>query len=84
MGAAGAFNSILEMRQVLISAISSTLGAWGFMLLPLFFRLLWVRNTPIPSRAPVTRNFGWIITAAVVVVLFVAVIGSGMKFGGRG
>jgi hypothetical protein len=84
MRAAGAFHSILEMRQVLISAISSTLGAWGFLRLPLFFRLRWVQNTPIPSPAPVTRNLGWIITAAVVVVLFVAMIGPGMKFGGRG
>ncbi|MBZ5555084.1 MAG: hypothetical protein LAO21_20405 [Acidobacteriia bacterium] len=82
--AAGAFNSILSMPQVLISAISTTLGAWGFLLLPLFFLFPWIRSIRIPSPVPVTRNLGWIITAAVVVVIFVAVIGPGMKFGGRG
>ncbi len=81
---AGAFNSILAMPQVLISAISTTLGAWGFLLLPLFFLLPWVRNTRIACPAPVTRNLGWVITAAVVAVIFVAVIGPGMRFGGSG
>jgi hypothetical protein len=78
--AAGALNSILSLRL----AAGSTFEDWGFLLLPLFLRFQWRSNTPISHPVYVTRNVGWILTAAVVNVIFVAVIGLGVRVGSGG
>jgi len=81
--AAAMLNSILTGHQALLSAISSTLGAWGFLLLPLFFRLGSGRGTPSASPVYVTRSLGWIITAAAIAAVFIVAIGPGVRFAGR-
>jgi hypothetical protein len=79
--AAAVLNSVLSGHQALLSAISSTLGAWGFLFLPLFFRLGSGRSTRIASPVYVTRSLGWIITAVVIAAVFIAAIGPGVRFG---
>ena len=80
--AAAMLNSVLSGHQALLSAVSSTLGAWGFLFLPLFFRLESGRRTRITSPVYVTRSLGWIITAAAIAVVFIFAVGPGVRFAG--
>jgi hypothetical protein len=72
--AAAALNSIVGPASALTSAVSTTLGSWGFLLLP-----------PIPARpgSPVVRlprSRGWIAAAAALTLVFVFLLGPGRRF----
>jgi hypothetical protein len=75
--AAGALNHIMGVRLAINAAISTTLGSWGFLLLPLL--LLSSRNTPAPAAPPIPRSFGWIIAAVLAAAVFVGVMGPGVS-----
>jgi hypothetical protein len=74
---AGALNHIMGGRQAISLAISTTLGSWGFLLLPLF--LLTSRNTPTLAAPPIPRSLGWIIAAVLAGTVFVSVLGPGLR-----
>lgn len=76
---AGLFNPV-GMILVAISAAAASFGgtsgfAWMGMLL---------RGPRIPTSAlqmpPLTRSWGWIISGGVLAVLFIAILGPGLKF----
>lgn len=77
---AAAFNAIMPREQALISAISTTFGAWGFLFLPLCLRLGGKHHTNLESLLGITRNRGWILTAGVLTIIFIVALGHGVKF----
>ena len=52
--AAGALNSILGPLSALTSAVNTTLGSWGFLLLPL------IKTVSASPGAPLPSSRGWI------------------------
>jgi hypothetical protein len=75
----GLFNPV-GLMLVLVSAVAASLGGTcGFFWGPQFYR--------DPDFAPasegpirITRSWGWIATAAIVAVVFIAVLGPGIRF----
>jgi hypothetical protein len=75
--AAGALNQILSARLAIALAAGTTLGSWGFLLVPLV--LLANRATPTPAAPAIPRNLGWIIAAVLAAAVFVGVVGPGVR-----
>ena len=75
----GLFNPV-GLMLVLVSAVAASLGGTcGFLWGPQFFRdpdFAPTSEEPIP----IARSWGWIATAAIVAVVFVAVLGPGIRF----
>jgi hypothetical protein len=75
---AGLFNPI-GMILVAISAAAAFGGASG-----LCWMWNWLKGSRIPTGTfempPLTRGRDWIIAAGILVALFVAVLGPGLKF----
>lgn len=74
--AAGLLNSIVPKGQALMSAVSTTLGIWGFIFVPAVLPL--VHNTN--QNARITRSTAWIVAAGLVGGVFVLAIGPGIRF----
>jgi hypothetical protein len=76
----GIFNPV-GLMLVLVSAVAASLGGTcGFLFGPQFFLdpdFALTSEEPIP----ITRSWGWIATAAIVAVVFVFVLGPGVRFG---
>ncbi|MFT4112415.1 hypothetical protein [Silvibacterium sp.] len=77
-GVAGLFNPF-GLKYVLLSALAATAGANS--------ALLWMRKhlpeglEAGPHRDPVRRSAAWIAVAAVLAIVFIAVLGPGVKLG---
>ena len=71
--AAAACNAILP--STVLMAVSTTLGAWGFLLLPLAWRF----GSPAKVSEPVTRHAGWVLGAAITAAVFVGALGPGIR-----
>jgi len=68
-----------ELFYIIASALPSTLGAnAGLLSLPSLMRR-WSRSQhePVP---PIPRGTGWIATAAIIGLFFIAVLGRGVTF----
>jgi hypothetical protein len=75
--AAGALNQIMNARLAIALAVSTTLGSWGFLLVPL--ALLTSRTVPAPPAPAIPRRFGWMVAAVVAAAVFVGVAGPGLR-----
>jgi hypothetical protein len=75
--AAGALNHIMGARLAITLAVSTTLGSWGFLLVPLV--LLTSRTTPAPAPPAIPRSLGWIVAAVLAAAVFVGVVGPGLR-----
>ena len=75
--AAGALNQIMGARLAIALAVGTTLGSWGFLLVPLV--LLGDRTARVPAAASIPRRLGWIVAAAVAVAVFVGAVGPGLR-----
>jgi hypothetical protein len=74
-----AVNSHLTVGLALNVFLGSLISAWGFLLPPV---LLLVRRKPATQLAPtprITRSFGWMLSAGVAVIVFVWLIGPGVR-----
>lgn len=69
--AAAALNSILSPLSALSSAVSTTLGAWGFLVF---------KTTSGPPDRLLPRSRGWIAAAALLTIVFVIFLGPGHLF----
>ena len=69
--AAGALNQIMNARPIAL-AVSTTLGCWGFLLVPLV--LLTSRTAPAPTPPAIPRSLGWIVAAVLAAAIFVGVL----------
>lgn len=72
--AAGALNSVLGPLSALTSAVNTTLGSWGFLLLPP------LKTMPASPVAPLLSSRGWITAAALLTLVFVFCLGPGRLF----
>jgi hypothetical protein len=75
--AAGALNQIMNAHLAIGLAVSTTLGSWGFLCVPLF--LLTSRAAPAPLAPAIPRSFGWIAAAVLAAAVFVGVAGPGLR-----
>jgi len=75
--AAGALNQIMNARLAITLAVSTTLGCWGVLLVPLI--LLTGRTAPAPAAPAIPRSLGWIVAAVLVAAVFVGVVGPGLR-----
>jgi hypothetical protein len=75
--AAGALNQIMNSRLAITLAVSTTLGSWGFLLVPLV--LLTSRTAPAPPAPAIPRSLGWIVAATLAAAAFVGVVGPGLR-----
>ena len=75
----GLFNPV-GLMLVLVSAVAASLGGTcGFLFGPQFF--LDPDFAPTSEEPiPIARSWGWIATAAIVAVVFVCVLGPGIRF----
>ena len=75
----GLFNPV-GLMLVLVSAVAASLGGTcGFLFGPQFF--LDPDFAPTSEEPiPIARSWGWIATAAIVAVVFVSVLGPGIRF----
>jgi uncharacterized protein with PQ loop repeat len=78
--AAAGFNSIMPRSEAFGSAISTTLGAWGFLFVPLCLRLRGLHQADLASSRDITRSRAWIITGAALAIIFVVALGRGVRF----
>jgi hypothetical protein len=74
--AAGALNQIMNARVAITLALSTTLGSWGFLLVPL---LLLSRRATSAQAPPIPRSLGWIAAAVLAAAIFVGVVGPGLR-----
>lgn len=77
--AAAGLNAILPRAVALGSAISTTFGAWGLLLVPLCLRLRSLPQADLASPPYVTRSRTWIFIGAVLAIIFVVAFGPGVK-----
>jgi hypothetical protein len=77
--AAGSCNSILKTSQVLLMAVDTTLGVWGFLLIPAVWRWIGPPKAAVASQPPLTRSLAHILMAVIVIIIFVAVVGPGLR-----
>ena len=75
--AAGALNQIMHAHLAITLAVSTTLGSWGFLLVPLV--LLTSRTAPAPVAPAIPRSLGWMVAAVLVAAVFVGVVGPGLR-----
>ena len=82
---AGALNP-LGWVYVLISAVAASFGGTSLLA---WYPVLWARRTAgtspgadVPLGVP--RSVGWLVAAAMTLVLFVGVLGPGIRFGAAG
>jgi hypothetical protein len=75
--AAGALNQIMNARLAITLAVSTTLGWWGFLLVPLF--LLTSRTAPVPVPPAIPRSLGWSLAAVLAAATFMGVVGPGLR-----
>jgi hypothetical protein len=75
--AAGALNQIMNARLAITLALSTTLGSWGFLLVPL--ALLTSRATSPQAPPPIPRSLGWIAAAVLAAAFFVGIAGPGLR-----
>ena len=69
------------LELVLISAAAASFG--GASLLA-WYPGLWARRPPVSAQAPplgVPRSRAWLVAAAIALILFVGVLGPGIRFG---
>jgi hypothetical protein len=78
-GAAG-FNAVLPRSEALGSAISTTLGAWGFLFVSFCLRLPCLNRADSPSPRHITRSRAWILAGAAAAIVFAVVLGRGVRF----
>jgi hypothetical protein len=71
---------------VLISAVAASFGGTSLLA---WYPVLWARRTAgtspdadVPLGVP--RSVGWLVAAAIVLTLFVGVLGPGIRFGAAG
>lgn len=76
--AATGFNSIMPRNVALLSAISTTFGTWGLLVMPLCLRLRGLPRADLASPPFLTRNRAWISVGAVLAVIFVVALGRGV------
>jgi hypothetical protein len=74
---AGALNP-RGWTNILTAAAPAAAGSFGLTQLDHFSGVR-SSNPSIPNAGPITRSFGWIAVALVLLVLFVAVLGPGIK-----
>jgi hypothetical protein len=76
---AGAFNP-RGWTNILTAAAPAAAAAFGLTQLDHFSS---VRSSKpsVPNAAPITRSLGWIAVSVAVLILFVGVVGPGIKFG---
>jgi hypothetical protein len=76
---AGLFNPVGMILVAISAAAASFGGASG-----LYWMWNWLKGSRIPNGSfqlpPLTRSRGWIVAAAILTVIFVAVLGPGLKF----
>jgi hypothetical protein len=75
--AAGALNQILSAHLAITLAVGTTLGCWGFLLVPL--ALLASRTAPAPVAPAIPRSLGWMVAAVLAAAVFVGVAGPGLR-----
>jgi hypothetical protein len=75
--AAGALNQIMNARLAITLAVSTTLGCWGFLLVPLV--LLASRAAPVPPAPAIPRSLGWLAAAMLAAAVFVGITGPGLR-----
>ena len=75
--AAAALNQVMHAGPAITLAVGTTLGSWGFLLVPLF--LLTSRAAPAPAPPAIPRSLGWIVAAVLVAAVFVGVAGPGLR-----
>jgi hypothetical protein len=80
---AGLFNPVGMVLVAISAAAASFGGASGLAWMGLLLRGPRVRSTELQMPA-ITRSWGWIIAAGILVVVFVAVMGPGFKWGAHG
>jgi hypothetical protein len=78
---AGLFNPI-GMFLVAISAMAASFGGCSGLLW--MGSLLRGSNIPPPSQdgRPITRSSAWIVTAAIIAIMFIAILGRGVRLSG--
>jgi hypothetical protein len=76
---AGMFNPVGVILVGISAAAASFGGASG-----LCWMWNWLKGSRIPTgsfeMAPLTRSRGWIVAAGILAVLFIAILGPGLKF----
>jgi hypothetical protein len=76
---AGLFNPVGMILVAISAAAASFGGASG-----LYWMWNWLKGQRIPSGSfempPLTRSRGWIVVASILAVVFIAVLGPGLKF----
>jgi hypothetical protein len=76
---AGLFNPVGMILVAISAAAASFGGASG-----LYWMWNWLKGPRIPAGSfempPLTRSRGWIVVASILAVVFVAVLGPGLKF----
>lgn len=76
---AGAFNP-MGWTNILTAAAPAAAAAFGLTQLD-HFSSARSSNPSVPNAGPITRSLGWIAVAVAVLILFVGVVGPGIKFG---
>jgi hypothetical protein len=74
--AAAARNTILHSTVLL--AVGTTLGAWGFLFLPLAWRF--GQAAIMAEHLP--RHIGWVLAGAIAAAVFVGALGPGIRVDG--
>jgi len=80
---AGALNP-LGWIYVLISAVAASFGGTSLLA---WYPVLWARRAPVSSPGVllgVPRSPAWLVAAGVALLVFVGVLGPGIRFGGGG
>jgi hypothetical protein len=74
---AGALNP-RGWTNILTAAAPAAAGSFGLTQLDNFSRVR-SSNPSIPNAGPITRSLGWIVLAVILLILFVGVLGPGIK-----
>jgi hypothetical protein len=78
---------LLNPHGVYLVLISAVAASFGGMSLLAWYPRLWARRPPVSAQDPplgVPRSRAWLIGAAIALLLFVGVLGPGIRFGAGG